>query len=81
MNHPRERLMKSPFAVRFILLTAIMTIAPAVFAQAEVSREKTRDRLSALLIRLGPELKINFQPNTKNPFDYLGWLEGRFDKL
>ena len=75
MNRLKETLMKSPFVARFILLTAIMTIAPAVFAQGEVSREKTRDRLSALLIRLGPELKIDFHPNTKNPFDYLGWLK------
>ena len=66
--------MKPPSAIRFIVLAAIMTLAPAVFAQSEVSQEKTRDRLSALLTRIGPEFKINFQPSTKSPFVFVGSL-------
>ena len=70
----KETSMKTPLTIRFILFTAILTIAPAVLAQADATREKTRDRLSALLTRVGPEVKINFQPSSKSPYVFQGVL-------
>ena len=67
--------MKTTFTIRFILFTALLTIAPSVLAQADAPREKTRDRLSALLTRVGPEVKINFQPSSKSPFVFTGLLK------
>ena len=61
--------MKSPHAIRSVVLIALLIAAPAIVAQdatAEASREKTRVRLSALLQRVGPDIKVNFQPSTKS---------------
>jgi hypothetical protein len=69
----KETQMKPPLT-RFLIFAAILIIVPAAFGQADVSREKTRERLSALLTRVGPEVKINFQPSTKVHFNFIGWL-------
>jgi hypothetical protein len=67
--------MKTPWMFRLMLFVAIMTITPLVYGQAEVPREKTRDRLNALLSRVGPDVKIDFQQSTKNPFNFIGVLK------
>lgn len=67
--------MKTPLTIRFIVLAAMLTIAPAVLAQAVATQEKTRDRLSTLLARVGPEVKIAFHPSSKSPFIFLGILK------
>ena len=69
--------MKSPHAIRSLVLIAFLIAAPAIVAQdanAEASREKTRARLSALLQRVGAEIKVNFQPSTKSQFVFMGLL-------
>ncbi len=69
--------MKNPHTIRSLVLIAFLIAAPAVFAQeptAEASREKTRARLSALLQRIGPEIKVNFQPSPKSQFVFTGAL-------
>ena len=69
--------MKSPHTIRSLILIAFLVAAPAVVAQdntAEASREKTRARLDALLQRVGPEIKVNFQPSSKSKFVFTGAL-------
>jgi hypothetical protein len=67
--------MKSPHTIRSLALFILLATAPAVVAQdttAEASREKTRARLSALLQRVGPDIKVNFQPSSKSQFVFTG---------
>ena len=67
--------MKSPHTIRLLVLIALLITAPAIVAQdaaAEATREKTRTRLDALLQRVGPEIKVNFQPSSKSKFVYTG---------
>ena len=67
--------MKSPHTIRSLVLITFLIAAPASVAQdttAEASREKTRTRLSALLQRVGPDMKVNFQPSTKSQFVFTG---------
>lgn len=68
--------MKFPRMIRSLLLLSILATAPAVFSQdnAEASREKTRARLSALLQRVGPDMKVTFQPSSKSQFVFTGAL-------
>src|SRR5689334_19800609 len=67
--------MKIPRAVGLVICLAILATAPAVFAQdADAARDKTRDRLSALLTRVGPDLSINFKPSSKSPYVFTGIL-------
>ena len=69
--------MKSPHTIRSLVLIAFLIAAPAIFAQdatAEASREKTRARLDGLLQRVGPEIKVTFQPSPKSKFVYTGVL-------
>ena len=60
-----------------ILIFVVIGSAPAVFAQNtdDASREKTRERLSALLARVGPEIDVNFQPSTKSQYVFTGVLK------
>lgn len=67
--------MRNPHMIRSVILFALLAIVPAVVAQdnsAESSREKTRARLSALLQRVGPDIKVNFQPSSKSQFVFTG---------
>jgi len=62
----------------FLLFALILLCAPAVFAQAaaaDASREKTRERLSALLSRVGPTVKVEFTPSSKSPFVFTGVMK------
>lgn len=72
--------MKFPRIIRFLPLFAILVTAQAVIAQettndANETREKTRTRLSALLQRVGPEIKVNFQPSSKSQYVFTGVMK------
>jgi hypothetical protein len=62
--------------IKLAILTSILIVTPAVFCQttADAAREKTRDRLRALLEREGPGVKVSFKQNEKNPFSFVGVL-------
>jgi hypothetical protein len=67
--------MKTPLSIRSLIFALILAAAPAVFAQqdqAEATRDKTRQRLNALLQRVGPDIKVNFQPSSKSQFVFTG---------
>ncbi len=69
--------MKNPHIIRSLVLFAILAIVPAVVGQdatAEATREKTRARLSALLERVGPDIKVKFQPSSKSQFVFTGMM-------
>jgi len=64
--------MKTPMMFRLAILFLVLTTAPLVFAQENAAREKTRERMSGLLARVGPEIKVAFQPSSKSPFVFTG---------
>jgi len=68
--------MRFPRVIRAFLLLSILATASAVFAQAnaESSRDKTRARMNALLERVGPDVKVNFQPSSKSQYVFTGVL-------
>ena len=69
--------MKTLGAIRLFLFLALLTAAPAVYSQdtADAVRDKTRERLSALLARVGPEINVKFQPSSKSPYVFTGVLK------
>jgi hypothetical protein len=71
--------MKFPRIIRLLMLFAIVATSQTVFAQesseTNEAREKTRARLSALLQRVGPEIKVNFQPSTKSQYVFTGMMK------
>ena len=68
--------MKIPHMIRILICAVILAAAPAVFAQDEnVARDKTRERLNALLQRVGPEKNITFKPSSKSQFVFTGILK------
>jgi hypothetical protein len=69
--------MTNPSLIRLFVMISVLVVAPSVFGQqsaADASRQKTRDRLSQLLQRIGTEVKINFKPSEKQPFVFVGTL-------
>lgn len=61
--------MKIPHMIRVLICAVILAAAPAVFAQEEnAARDKTRERLNALLQRVGPDMNVTFKPSTKSNF-------------
>src|SRR5688572_29149 len=70
-------LMKIPDAIRILICALILAAAPAAFSQESdkgALREKTRERLNALLQRLGPEMNVSFKPTSKSQFVFSGVL-------
>jgi hypothetical protein len=66
--------MKRIFAiVLFVLVT--MNVS-AIYGQQddEAVRVRTRERLAALLDKVGPDLKVTFSQSSKQPFNYVGSL-------
>jgi hypothetical protein len=61
--------------IKYILFICIIISAPAAYGQAEATREKTRERLNALLQREGPVIKVSFRQSEKNPFNFIGVLK------
>lgn len=66
--------MKTPWMIRSLLFVTVLVVAPAVFGQAEATRDKTRDRMSALLARVGPDVKVAFQQSTKSQYVFTGMM-------
>lgn len=66
--------MNSPWLSRFLLFVAVLIAVPSAYGQEASSRDKTRDRLNALLTRLGPDIKIAFQQSTKSNYVFTGVL-------
>lgn len=65
--------MKIPYMIRFLICAVILAAAPTVFSQeADSARDKTRERLSALLARVGPDMNVSFKPSSKSPFIFTG---------
>ena len=64
-------------AIQFLLFISILISAPAIYGQADATatREKTRERLNALLQREGPAIKVSFRQSDKNPFNFIGVLK------
>lgn len=64
-------------AIQFLLFISILISAPAIYGQADATatREKTRERLNALLQREGPPMKVSFRQSDKNPFNFIGVLK------
>ena len=60
-----------------ILIFVLIGTAPTVFSQnaVDASSEKTRERLSALLARVGPEIDVNFQPSSQSKYVFTGVLK------
>jgi hypothetical protein len=60
-----------------LFIAMLIAAAPAVYSQngADAARDKTRERLSALLARVGPELNVNFQPSSKSQYVFTGSLK------
>ena len=66
--------MKSPWMIRLLLFVTVLIAAPSVYGQAEVTQEKTRQRLSALLERVGPDINVVFKPSSKSQFIFSGLM-------
>ena len=65
--------MKIPHVIRFLICAAILAAAPAVFSQeSDPARDKTRERLTALLQRVGPDMNVAFKASPKSPFVFTG---------
>ena len=67
--------MKISRRLGLLVFFAILTTASTAFSQeADAAREKTRERLAALLQRVGPDLNITFKPSTKSAYVFTGVL-------
>jgi hypothetical protein len=69
--------MKIPYVLRILIFVIIFSAAPAAFSQEPDMtglREKTRERLNALLQRLGPDMNVSFKPSAKSQFVFTGVL-------
>lgn len=68
--------MKIPHVIRFLICAAILAAAPAGFSQEpDAARDKTRERLNALLQRVGPDMSVSFKPTSKSQFVFTGVLK------
>ena len=63
--------------IKFSLFVSILIAAPVVYCQdtSDAVREKTRERLGALLQREGPGINVSFRQSEKNPFNFIGVLK------
>jgi hypothetical protein len=66
--------MRLTCVIAFFLFTTIA--APSAFSQQDdpAVRERTREQLSQLLQKAGPNLNISFSQSQKQPFNYVGTL-------
>lgn len=62
--------------IKLAIFISILIAPQAVLCQAptDAAREKTRERLNALLVREGPGVKVSFKQSEKNPFSFVGVL-------
>lgn len=68
--------MKTPGMFRLLVFVAFLVAAPTVYCQtaADATRDKTRERLSGLLARVGPDIKVAFQPSSKSQYVFTGMM-------
>src|SRR5215204_3393300 len=66
--------MKSPWMIRLLLFIIVLISAPVAYGQADATQEKTRERLSALLARIGPDINVEFKPSAKSQFVFVGMM-------
>ena len=68
--------MKQPM-IQLSLLVLILIAAPSVYCQdtSDAVREKTRERLGALLQREGTTINVAFRQSEKNPFNFVGVMK------
>jgi hypothetical protein len=59
----------------FAIVAASQTIFAQESSETNEAREKTRTRLSTLLQRVGPEIKVNFQPSSKSQYVFTGVMK------
>lgn len=61
---------------KLLLFALILAGAPAIFGQgtSDASRDKTRERLNALLQRVGPGVKVDFSQSQKSQYVFIGSL-------
>ena len=71
----RRLVMKTPRLFRLLLVATVLMTVPAVYGQDTTTRDKTRDRLNALLNRVGPDASIAFQQSTKSTYVFTGVLK------
>jgi hypothetical protein len=65
--------MKFPRLAGLLICLAILASASTAFSQeADAARDKTRERLNALLTRVGPDLDVAFKPSSKSPYVFTG---------
>ena len=67
--------MKIPRVIGLLICLLLLASATTAFAQEnDAARDKTRERLNALLTRVGPELNVNFRPSSKSQFVFTGTM-------
>jgi hypothetical protein len=67
--------MKTPWIFCLLLFVTLLSASPVAYSQDTTARDKTRDRLNALLTREGPAVKIAFQQSTKSTYVFTGMLK------
>lgn len=68
-----------PIVVALICALTVTTGVPAVYGQQtsnETARLRTRDQLTQLLDTVGPVIGVAFRQSQKNPFNYIGTMQG-----
>src|SRR5215467_357833 len=60
-----------------LMLALLLACTSTVYGQTpnESSRDKTRERLNSLLQRVGPSVKVDFQPSQKSQYVFVGALK------
>ena len=67
--------MKTPRIFRLLVFMVFLVAVPAVYSQEDAAmRDKTRDRLNALLTRVGPTFGMSFQQSTKSKYTFTAKL-------
>lgn len=66
--------MKIPRLIGLVVCLIFLVTAPSAFSQDnnDTARDKTRERLSALLQRVGPNMDVAFKPSSKSQYVFTG---------
>lgn len=66
--------MKIPRLIGLLICLIFLATAPTAFSQDNdnAARDKTRERLSALLQRVGPDMDVAFKASSKSQFVFTG---------
>ena len=65
--------MKIPRLIGLLIAVAILATASTAFSQDnDAARDKTRERLNALLQRVGPDMGVSFKASSKSQFVFTG---------